>query len=257
MILKGRGISEGKISGKVTKVSKRVSFLGDVSPEDGTVFGDKEITGSIFVFPEGKGSTVGSYVIYQLKKNSTAPIGMINEISETIVASGSIISDIPLVDKIDIDLIDEGDRVKVDGHKGEVELKDVEMIDVVTAFLKKGDHILLVKRSDKVGTFKNKWAGVSGYLEDEPLKQAKKEIREETKLDGDIIYEGEPVKARDKDTIWKVHPFLFEVRDDPELDWENERYEWVEPLEIKRRDTVPKLWDAFLSARCSDESKDR
>jgi hypothetical protein len=70
----------------------------------------------------GKGSTVGSYVIYQLKKNGAAPLAIINRDAETIVSVGAIISDIPMVDKIEIDSIEEGKKVKVDGDLGTVEL---------------------------------------------------------------------------------------------------------------------------------------
>ncbi|MEF8832586.1 MAG: NUDIX domain-containing protein [Candidatus Thermoplasmatota archaeon] len=125
---------------------------------------------------------------------------------------------------------------------------------MVTAFLKRDDSILLLKRSDEVKTFKGRWAGVSGYLEkDDPVKQARTEIKEETKLEGKLLSEGKIVSTRDGDKIWNVHPFLFEVEDEPELDWENERYEWVLPDKIKDRKTVPELWEAYISARCSDE----
>ncbi len=255
MILSGRGISRGKAEGTVVKVEEPVSFLGDVDPESGKVFDGKKITDSIFVFPGGKGSTVGSYVIYQLKKNKTAPKGMINEKTETIVASGAIISEIPLVDNIDIDLFEEDDEVRIEGKKGIVELMDVEQVDVVTAFLKKDDSILLLKRSDEVKTYKGRWAGVSGYLDmDNPLEQAKTEIEEETKLDGKLLSKGEIVRTREGRKIWNVHPFLFEVDGEPELDWESEEYKWVRPDKIKKMKTVPKLWKAYISARCSDES---
>jgi len=255
VILSGRGISSGKAEGSVVKVDEPVSFLGDVDPNTGKVFSGKNINDSIFVFPGGKGSTVGSYVIYQLKKNETAPIGMVNKKSETIVASGAIISEIPLVDKIDLDLIEEEDEVHIDGEKGIVEIKGVNKVEVVTAFLKKDDAILLLKRSDEVRTFEGRWSGVSGYLErDDPAAQAKIEIKEETKLDGKLLSGGETVRTRDGKNVWNVHPFLYEVDGEPELNWENEEYRWVKPNKIKDMKTVPKLWEAYISARCSNEN---
>ncbi len=250
MILEGRGISKGETKGTVVKVDERVSFLGGVDPEIGEVFDEKNISDKIFVFPGGKGSTVGSYVVYQLKKNGTSPLGMINERSETIVASGAIISDIPLVDKIQIDLLDDGDEVKLNGEEGTVEIKGVEEVDVVTAFLKKGDSILLLKRGKDVGSYKGQWAGVSGYLDvDEPLEQAKIEIEEETGLDTDLISKGGPVRVRYKDKVWKIHPFLFEAEGSPVLNWENDKFEWADEEDIKDKETVPKLWEAYKSAR--------
>ncbi len=257
MILQGRGISEGKVEGKAIKVERRVSFLGDIDPKSGKVFDEKEISNSIFIFPGGKGSTVGSYVLYQLKKNGKAPLGMMNRKSETIVASGAIISDIPLVDKIDLDLLEEGDEVRLDGEEGKIELKEVDVQPVITAFLEKNGSILLLKRSERVGTYQGRWAGVSGYVErDDPLKQAKLEIKEETGLDGKLISRGDIVRVREegKKKIWEVIPFLFKVKEEPELNWENKKYRWVTPEEIKKMNTVPKLWDAYLSTRDKNES---
>jgi predicted aconitase with swiveling domain len=63
---------------------------------------------------QGKGSTVGSYTLYRMKKNGTAPAGMINKECETVVAVGAIISEIPCVDKIDISKIKTGAKVIVE-----------------------------------------------------------------------------------------------------------------------------------------------
>lgn len=128
MILNGRKISKGVAEGEVLKSTSPISFLGGIDPKTGIVmdknsnaFG-KSIKDKVFVFPMGKGSTVGSYVIYQLKKNGVAPVAIINKEAETIVSVGAIISDIPMVDKINIDLLEEGKKIKVDGNKGVVEI---------------------------------------------------------------------------------------------------------------------------------------
>ena len=128
MILSGRKISKGVAEGEVLKSTSPISFLGGIDPKTGVImdknsnaFG-KSIKNKIFVFPMGKGSTVGSYVIYQLKKNDAAPLAIINREAETIVSVGAIISDIPMVDKVEIDSIEEGKKVKVNGDKGTVEL---------------------------------------------------------------------------------------------------------------------------------------
>lgn len=250
MKLKGRDISGGKAEGKVVKVEERVSFLGDADPKTGMVLGKKNISDSIFVFPGGKGSTVGSYVIYQLKKNGTAPKAMINEHTETIVATGAIISDIPLVDKVQLDLLEDGDEVVVDAGIGEVELVDIKAVDVVTSFLVKDGKVLLVKRGEDVGSFRGRWSAISGYLEEkDPFDQAMKEIREETRLEADMISKGDPVLARGGGKVWKVHPFIFKTEGEPSLDWENVEYRWVEPKKIHGMRTVPKLWEAYESAR--------
>ncbi len=83
------------------------------------------ISGKVFVFPTGKGSTVGSYVIYRMKKQGTAPAAIINVETEAILATGCVISSIPLVDKLEGDplkTLKTGMRLRVVGDKGLVEV---------------------------------------------------------------------------------------------------------------------------------------
>lgn len=121
MILRGRAICEGEAEGEALVTSQPISFFGGVDPKTGVVvekgheLEGKCIKDKILVFPTGKGSTVGSYVIYQLKKNELAPKAIINQECETIVAVGSIISGIPCVDRVDISKIKNGDKVRVNG----------------------------------------------------------------------------------------------------------------------------------------------
>ena len=75
----------------------------------------------ILVFPRGKGSTVGSYVIYGLVMNKVAPRALVNEETETIVATGAILAGIPCVDGIDLLALDTGDELIVDADQGTVE----------------------------------------------------------------------------------------------------------------------------------------
>jgi len=118
--LKGRLISKGNGEGEALVTSQPISFYGGVDPNTGIVIEKghelqgQNIKGKILVFPQGKGSTVGSYTLYRMKKNGTAPIGMINKECETIVAVGAIISEIPCVDKIDISKIKTGNKVAVE-----------------------------------------------------------------------------------------------------------------------------------------------
>lgn len=127
MKLKGRTIYQGKVSGEAIVSTMPVSFYGGVDPETGIVvekghsLEGQKISGKILVFPKGKGSTVGSYILYRLKKAGLAPKAIINEECETIVAVGAIISEIPCVDQIKIDKIKNGSFLKVNAGKGEVE----------------------------------------------------------------------------------------------------------------------------------------
>jgi len=80
-------------------------------------------TDKILVFPSGKGSTVGSYVIYQMAKTGKGPKALILEDCEAIVAVGTIISELPCVDQIDVSKIETGMNLVVDGENGVVEIK--------------------------------------------------------------------------------------------------------------------------------------
>ena len=120
--LKGRIIYKGKAEGEALVTSMPISFYGGVDPNTGVVMekghelNGVSIKGKILVFPQGKGSTVGSYTLYRLKKNGVAPAAMINKETETIVAVGAIISEIPFVDKIDVTKIKTGDKVAIENE---------------------------------------------------------------------------------------------------------------------------------------------
>ncbi len=123
MELKGRTIYKGKAEAEALVTSQPISFYGGVDPNTGVVIEKghelqgQSVKGKILVFPQGKGSTVGSYTLYRLKKNNAAPAGMINRECETIIAVGAIISEIPCVDKIDITKIKTGDQVKIENNE--------------------------------------------------------------------------------------------------------------------------------------------
>lgn len=124
--LEGRTISKGVGTGKALVLDSNLSFLGGVDPtsgrikDKGTGAFNRTVRNKILVFPQGKGSTVGSYVIYGLRVNGKAPAGIVNSQTETIVATGAILAKIPLVDGVDIEAIETGDRVTVDGDQGVV-----------------------------------------------------------------------------------------------------------------------------------------
>ena len=116
----GRVIKSGRGEGPALVSSAPIGFLGGVDPDTGVVLEPgirskgKSVAGKVLVFPTGKGSTVGSYTILRLGRGGHGPAAMINAESEAIVAVGAIIADIPMVDRIDISLIRDGDWVVVD-----------------------------------------------------------------------------------------------------------------------------------------------
>ncbi|MCW3135394.1 MAG: DUF126 domain-containing protein [Canidatus Methanoxibalbensis ujae] len=122
----GRSVVKGVAKGEVLFSSHRISFLGGVDPKSGTVvdpsldiFG-KCVAGKILVFDGGKGSTVGSYVIYQLKLHGKHPRAMIVRKADTIVAVGAIIAEIPMIE-MDLNL-NGGETVLVNATEGFVEI---------------------------------------------------------------------------------------------------------------------------------------
>jgi predicted aconitase with swiveling domain len=115
--LMGRVIKSGTAAGLALVSPEPIGFLGGVDPETGLVvepghpLQGQNVAGRALVFPTGKGSTVGSYVLYRMARAGTAPAAIINAESEAIVAVGAIIAGIPMVDQIDITKIRTGDRV--------------------------------------------------------------------------------------------------------------------------------------------------
>ena len=129
MKLIGRKIFKGTVEGEAIVTKDGISFYGGVDPETGKVVESghelegQSITGKVLVFPTGKGSTVGSYTLYRMKKNNMAPVAIVNKEIDTIIAVGCIISEIPCVDKIDITSIKSGQIVNVNGSEGTVEVE--------------------------------------------------------------------------------------------------------------------------------------
>ena len=131
MEIKARSISRGTASGEALISREPIGFLGGVDPQTGVVMEKGHslegrcVAGKVLIFPHGKGSTVGSYVMLQLAKNSKAPAAIINTSAEPIIAVGAIISRIPMVDRPGKDvykILKDGQRLEVDGTKGMVKI---------------------------------------------------------------------------------------------------------------------------------------
>jgi uncharacterized protein len=130
--IRGRIIAKGIGEGIAVVTHQPLSFLGGVDPIQGVIkdpmheLCGTSIAGTVLCFPQGKGSTVGSYVMYQLKRNGKAPAAIVNASSETIVAVGAIISNIPLIDRLEVDPIDAirpGSHVFVNCLEGFIEVE--------------------------------------------------------------------------------------------------------------------------------------
>ena len=121
---------------------------------------------------------------------------------------------------------------------------------IVTSFLKNSDNILLLRRSERVKSMKNLWAGISGIIEgdEEPIKRAQIEINEEVGIkesditlvkEGDIILIESPQYTNHQ---WEVYPFLFScTKREIKLNWENSDSKWIYMNELSNFRTVPSL----------------
>jgi 8-oxo-dGTP pyrophosphatase MutT (NUDIX family) len=120
---------------------------------------------------------------------------------------------------------------------------------VVTCFLRRDGHVLLLRRSGRVSTYRGKWAGISGAMEgDDPAAEALREVREETGLDARAVRlaaVSTPLEVRDAElgVVWEVHPVLADLLPGavPRLDWEHTEARWAAPDELGSYDTVPGL----------------
>jgi len=119
---------------------------------------------------------------------------------------------------------------------------------VVSCFLESDGEILILRRSGQVGTYQERWAGVSGYIETTADEQALTEIEEETSLSGEdlkLLKKGRPLEVKDNKlgVKWVVHPYLFHIkdRDKIKIDWEHKEVKWIQPTDIDNFETVPKL----------------
>jgi predicted aconitase with swiveling domain len=128
MKLQGRSISPGQAVGEILLTHMGISFFGGVDPETGVVvehgheLAGQSIAGKVLAFPTGKGSTVGSYTLYRLKRAGLAPAAIVNAECETITAVGCIIAEIPCVDHIPIEQIHSGAWLEIDGGNAYVKI---------------------------------------------------------------------------------------------------------------------------------------
>jgi uncharacterized protein len=128
MKLRGRSIYAGSAVGEALVTRMGISFFGGVDPQTGIIvekghdLEEQSVTGKILIFPTGKGSTVGSYTLYRLKKAGLAPAAILNTECETIIAVGCIIAEIPCVDRLPIERFKSGDHISVDASAGRVEI---------------------------------------------------------------------------------------------------------------------------------------
>ena len=128
MKLTGRTIFPGQASGDALVSRMGISFYGGVDPDSGTIteaghdLQGESLAGKVLVFPTGKGSTVGSYILYRLKHNGCAPAAIVNADCEPITAVGCIIAEIPCIDQVEIEKLTTGMQLDVDAENGQLKV---------------------------------------------------------------------------------------------------------------------------------------
>ena len=128
MNFKGRTIFPGQASGEALVSRMGISFYGGVDPDTGLIteaghdLHGQSLAGRVLVFPTGKGSTVGSYILYRLKHNGLAPVAIVNAECEPITAVGCIIAEIPCIDQVEVEQLTTGMFLWVDAENGQLKV---------------------------------------------------------------------------------------------------------------------------------------
>ncbi|HLD18639.1 MAG TPA: NUDIX domain-containing protein [Candidatus Nanoarchaeia archaeon] len=133
---------------------------------------------------------------------------------------------------------------------GRLNYKNSKKAVVLTVFVKFKGKILLLKRSNRVLTYKGYWNTVAGYYDEpKPLrKKALEELKEETGISKKYVKSikfGKMFRFHDKkiNKIWLVNPILIKLKKKPKIkiDFEHTKAIWIKPEEIKNYKIVPNL----------------
>jgi predicted aconitase with swiveling domain len=135
--IRGRSITRGVSQGEALVTKQSFMFPHGIDTTTGIVTDVRhelhglDISGKVFVFPYGKGSTTGSTWILEAIRNDKGPLAMINLETEPIIATGLILGELlygrttPTIDHPDKDVfkhIKTGDLVRVDSVSGIIEV---------------------------------------------------------------------------------------------------------------------------------------
>lgn len=127
-VIKGKAIVPGEASGQAVVSYQPLSFWGGVDPHTGEVIDRRHdcsgavISGKVFVFPTGKGSSTGSAVLMESIRNGTAPAALILHKVDPILALGAILAEqlyqktVPMVllSQDDFEKIQNGDDLTIE-----------------------------------------------------------------------------------------------------------------------------------------------
>ena len=126
-VLNGRPIIAGAATGIAIVSQEALSFWGGLDPQTGKIIDKRHercgevITGKVFVFPQGKGSSTASAVLLESIRLETAPAAIITANVDPILALGAIVAEVlyqqsmPIVvlSQENCGMIKEGNRITI------------------------------------------------------------------------------------------------------------------------------------------------
>ena len=127
--IRGRMVVPGVAEGEALVTQQTISGWGGVNPMTGEVIETRHelrgvsFAGKILVFPGAKGSSGWSGIFHMTRLTGKAPLGMLFNVMTTKAALGAVVLRTPTMTDLDVDpldVIETGDRVRIDADAGEV-----------------------------------------------------------------------------------------------------------------------------------------
>lgn len=130
-------VSGDVIEGEAIVSTMPFGFFGGCNPREGIIIDQwhdlhgESIKDKVFIYPEGRGSTVGAAVMLELVRTGSAPLAILNNQCELISQCGCILAkklydvSLPMIDQFQTDItraIKTGDRIRIDPVAGTVEV---------------------------------------------------------------------------------------------------------------------------------------
>ncbi|HIC98823.1 MAG TPA: DUF126 domain-containing protein [Pyrodictiaceae archaeon] len=96
-VVSGRTIVEGEATAKLLVIKEPISFYGEVDASTGVYRDGRSMRNRIVIAPGVRGSTVGAYIIYAMKKCGVAPKALVLGNIDPVVVVGCVLTSIPLI----------------------------------------------------------------------------------------------------------------------------------------------------------------
>jgi len=136
-VFRGKGCAPGEFEGEAVVSNQPFGFWQGIDPQTGSVIDRRHdlfgasLRNKVFVFPFGRGSTGTPGIFLEAVRNGCAPAAIVNVKSEPMIVACALLAEaffkvkIPIVDGLEgepRDLLRTGDRVRVNGTTGEIEV---------------------------------------------------------------------------------------------------------------------------------------